>query len=71
MHAAARRTGSCAKRIVQFVEREEKCETLRQDAHQAWANYQATGLHAAQEEADNWLVKLENGEDAPAPLCRP
>ena len=57
--------------IVQYVEREEKREALRQDAHQAWANYQANGLHATELEADNWLVKLESGQDAPAPLCHP
>ena len=31
--------------IAQYLEREERRETYRQDAIQAWQDYQATGLH--------------------------
>jgi len=55
--------------IHQYVEREEKRESFRQDAIRAWAEYQATGLHVTVEEADDWLAKLEGGEDAEPPEC--
>jgi predicted transcriptional regulator len=55
--------------VEQFVAREEKRESFRQDALAAWAHYQSTGLHATAEEADVWLAKLEAGEDAEAPSC--
>ena len=55
--------------VEQYVEREEQREQLRQDAQAAWAQYQATGLHATAEEADAWLARLEAGEDAASPSC--
>ena len=55
--------------IAQYVEREERRETLKQDARRAWDDYQHTGLHLAAEEADAWLAKLEAGEDAEPPKC--
>jgi predicted transcriptional regulator len=55
--------------IQQYVEREEEREEFRRSALAAWAEYQATGLHATAEEADAWLAKLEAGEDAEAPEC--
>ncbi|MGA9672725.1 MAG: hypothetical protein WBQ94_26145 [Terracidiphilus sp.] len=44
-------------------------EELRVSMLTAWADYQATGLHVAAEEADAWLAKLEAGEDAQMPTC--
>ena len=55
--------------IEQYVEREEKREQFRQSAMTAWNDFQTTGLHATADEADAWLAKLENGEDAEAPEC--
>lgn len=55
--------------IRQFVEREEKRETFRQDAIMAWNEYQATGQHVTMTEADAWLAKLEAGEDVEPPEC--
>jgi predicted transcriptional regulator len=55
--------------ISQYVEREEKRESFRQDAIKAWDEYQATGLHATLEEADAWLEKLEAGQDIEPPEC--
>ncbi len=49
--------------IEQYIEREERRDSLRQDALAAWAAYQATGLHVTAEEADNWLARLEAGDD--------
>ncbi len=56
--------------IEEYVEREEKRDQFRQDALDAWAHYQATGLYVTAEEADAWLAKLEAGKDARSPKCR-
>lgn len=53
----------------QFVGREEKRESFRQDAFQAWDAYRLTGLHVTASEADEWMAKLEAGEDAEQPEC--
>ena len=55
--------------IRNYVEREEKRETLKQDALHAWQAYQENGLHLTLEEAEVWLAKLEAGEDAELPKC--
>ena len=54
--------------IEQYVDREERREQLRQDALAAWAEYQSSGRYVSAEEADNWLGRLEAGEDAEPPL---
>ena len=55
--------------IEQYVEHEEAMERLRKDLTDAWEEYQATGLHLTGEEVDEWLAKLEAGEDVePPPL---
>ena len=53
--------------ISQYVEREERRESFREDAMRAWQEYQATGLHVTAEEADAWLAKLEQGQDIEPP----
>jgi predicted transcriptional regulator len=55
--------------IEQYLEREEKREEFRQAGFAAWDAYQATGLHLTGDEADEWLAKLEAGEDAEVPEC--
>lgn len=55
--------------ICEYVEREEKREAFRQAGMRAWEEYQATGLHVTLDEADAWLAKLENGQDATLPEC--
>ena len=55
--------------ITQYVEREEKREAFRQDAIKAWEEYRTTGLHATAEEADAWLARLEDDQDAEPPEC--
>jgi predicted transcriptional regulator len=57
--------------ITEYLTREEQREQFRADAQVAWAEYQATGLHATAAEADAWLAKLEAGEAADAPTCHP
>ncbi len=56
--------------IAQYVEREEKRESFRQDALRAWSAYQETGIHVSAEDADAWLARLEEGEDAEPPEAR-
>lgn len=55
--------------IHQYVDREEKREAFRQSAISAWNDYQASGVHATQAEADAWLAKLEAGKDVEPPKC--
>ena len=55
--------------IKQYVDREEKREAFRQDAILAWNEYQLTGIHVTQEEADTWLADLEAGRDVEPPKC--
>ena len=55
--------------ITQYVDREEKRETFRQDTLRAWEAYRATGLHVTAEEADDWLARLEQGNDVDPPKC--
>lgn len=55
--------------IRDYVTREEKRESFRQDALRAWESYQENGLHLTLEEADTWLAQLEAGEDAGLPKC--
>jgi len=51
------------------LERAEKREQLWQDALAAWVDYQTTGLHLTDAEADAWLAKLEVGERTVVPEC--
>nr|WP_290700863.1 CopG family ribbon-helix-helix protein [Halomonas sp. UBA3074] len=55
--------------IRDYVEREEKRESFKQDTLGAWEAYQQNGLHLTFEEADSWLEKLEAGEDVELPVC--
>ncbi len=55
--------------IEQYVNREEKREAFRQDGLRAWADYQSTGQHVTDTEADAWLEKLEAGNDVEPPKC--
>ena len=53
--------------IAQYVDREERREQFRRDALAAWTEFQAAGQHVTAAEADAWLARLENGEDAEPP----
>jgi len=55
--------------ITQYVDREEKRESFRQDTLKAWEEYRTTGKHVSGEEADAWLAKLELGHDIEPPEC--
>ncbi|MGE3875430.1 MAG: hypothetical protein AB7F74_20950 [Parvibaculaceae bacterium] len=47
----------------------EQRQKMREDALDAWADYQTTGLHVAAEEADAWLAELESSKDTNTPAC--
>ncbi|MDR2195551.1 MAG: CopG family ribbon-helix-helix protein [Gallionellaceae bacterium] len=55
--------------ISQYVEREEKREALRQDALNAWKEYQRTGLHLTGEEVEEWLASWGTENELPPPVC--
>ena len=55
--------------ITQYVEREEKREAFRQDTLTAWEEYRTTGQHLTADDADAWLVQLEQGNDIEPPEC--
>ena len=55
--------------ITEYVDREEKRETFRQDTLKAWEEYRTTGLHVTAAEADTWLDQLEQGNDIEPPAC--
>ncbi|BBP78090.1 ribbon-helix-helix protein, CopG family [Pseudomonas gingeri NCPPB 3146 = LMG 5327] len=68
---ARRRTSHWIMReaIAQYVEREEKRETFRQETLQAWEEFQATGLHATAEDVEKWLSSWGTENELPAPPC--
>jgi predicted transcriptional regulator len=49
--------------IRQYVDREEKREAFRLDAVVGLIDYELSGIHVTQEEADYWLGVLEAGRD--------
>jgi predicted transcriptional regulator len=55
--------------ITQYVEREDKREAFRQDTLKAWDEYRTTGMHVTADEADAWMVQLEQGQDIEPPPC--
>ena len=57
------------KAIAQYVEREEKRESFRQDTLKAWEEYQATGLHATAKEVDEWLASWGTDNELATPEC--
>jgi len=71
--ASRRRTPHWIMReaIAEYVGREEKRESFKREALEAWEDYQRTGLHLTGKEVDEWLAKLEAGENAEMPACHP
>lgn len=55
--------------ITQYVDREEKREAFKQDALNAWDEYQVTGLHAAGDEVLAWLDTWGEPNEMVAPVC--
>lgn len=55
--------------VAQYVEREEKRETFKQDTLKAWEEYRTSGLHVTADEADAWLAQLADENDIDPPEC--
>jgi predicted transcriptional regulator len=55
--------------VEEYVSRAEKREEFRQAALAVAEHYDMTGLHLTQEEMEEWMLKVEAGEDAPMPEC--
>ena len=55
--------------ISQYIDREEKRESFRQDAMNAWDEYQETGLHATSDEVVKWLNSWGSTDEKDAPEC--
>lgn len=55
--------------ISQYVAREEKREAFRQDAINAWNEYQQNGLHATGDEVVAWLDTWGEENEKAAPIC--
>jgi predicted transcriptional regulator len=53
--------------ISQYVDREEKRESFKREALEAWEEYQRTGLHLTGEEVNAWLDKVAQGTKAKLP----
>ena len=56
--------------IQQYVEREEACESFRQEAFASWADYQQTGEHLTGDETRVWLRGWGRQKSSNAPACR-
>jgi len=55
--------------IAQYVEREEKRQSLHQEAVAAWQELKETGLHATGDEVVAWLDSWGTDKEQPAPEC--
>jgi len=55
--------------ISQYVAREEKREAFRQDAINAWNEYQKNGLHVTGDEVVAWLDTWGDVNEEAAPIC--
>ncbi len=55
--------------ISQYVEREEKRVAFRQDAVNAWKEYQENGLHVSGEEVVGWLSTWGEENEQAVPVC--
>ena len=55
--------------INQYVDREEKRESFRQDAVNSWNEYQETGLHVTGDEVIQWLNTWGTDDEKDAPEC--
>ena len=56
--------------VNQYVEREEKRKALRQDATNAWKEYQSTGMHIGAQEVTAWLETWGEADEQSAPVVQ-
>ncbi len=55
--------------INQYVDKEEKRESFRQDAVNSWNEYQETGLHVTGDEVIKWLNTWGTDDEKDEPEC--
>jgi predicted transcriptional regulator len=55
--------------MCQYIEREERRDTLQQDALNAWKEYTNTGLYVTGNEVIEWLDTWGNDDEKVAPIC--
>ena len=55
--------------IRQYIDREEKQQSLRQDAINTWNEYQETGLHVTGDEVVKWLSGWGTENETDPPEC--
>lgn len=55
--------------IEQYITREEQREAFKQEALNAWREYQETGLHVTGEEVGRWLRGWGTDNEQPASEC--
>jgi predicted transcriptional regulator len=67
--AVARSLGRDYKRVHEDVEALFAAALLDRDEAGLRAEFEATGLHATQDEVDRWPARLEAGKDAARPMC--
>jgi predicted transcriptional regulator len=53
--------------VREYLGREEARQSFRQEAADAWQDYQQTGLHVTQAEVDSWVDSLGTGKPKPPP----
>ncbi|MES2316585.1 MAG: CopG family transcriptional regulator [Pseudomonadota bacterium] len=55
--------------LEQYLEREEKNAEWSQEGDDALKHFNETGLHLTGAEVDEWLARLEEGDDVDPPPC--
>jgi predicted transcriptional regulator len=55
--------------IRDYVEREEKRESFKQEALRSWKEYQETGLHLSGKEVRDWLSTWGTDMESGTPEC--
>mgnify|MGYP006433796595 FL=1 len=55
--------------IQQYVEREEACESFKQEALASWAVYKETGRHLTGREVRDWLNTWGTDNESTVPEC--
>jgi predicted transcriptional regulator len=55
--------------IREYIEREEKKESFKQEALASWKAYQETGRHLTAQEVQNWLQTWGTEKEAGIPTC--
>jgi predicted transcriptional regulator len=55
--------------IREYIEREEKKESFKQEALASWKAYQETGRHLTAQEVQKWLQTWDSEKEAGMPPC--